>query len=550
MTLCSYAHGQTFTVTMSVSRNDTGAERSGTVRFANTAGSGHGDSFTLKQPRVNQAPQVTAAITGGDTGLNGFEGTVVQGVVLRLAATASDPDVGDTLHYAWETIPSGRGTISPTDSRTATWTLPGSHTGVHSAKVTVTDDIGATADATVTVAVIERPVCRAMSRFKGPDDREYPGRGRDRGTAASISSEPHLRTENGLVSGTLMWQLDRTGTNHEYCPPESAWSRSHFRASAWSPPSSGSGNNRISTLGPVELSGSWNEIEFLANGANNLTEDQYATIQMDTTGTPFTFQLIHLRRLAPEPVTTPACGRMTLRPDGGKSQTYSVGGYYRGEGMTQRWTHLSFGPDGGGCSADGIRLNSARAVHVCGYNGSAPTASDPSGGASVCTGSGNSPIGAVNRGDVRRVTSGATTVAEWVAVRVLSPPETCADPELKVRNDGDDWVHLHFGCTFAAAIGSGASAWYRGDTDYSRWSLSNEALTWEYDADDSGSTPTWVAVPSGTETPNATKSVDYPGSWSLACGSTGRTHGWRVGATATYSGAAETSTASAIVCSS
>lgn len=261
--------------------------------------------------------------------------------------------------------------------------------------------------------------------------------------------------------------------------------------------------------------------------AANTSGVRKENVNVQISGIPSNTVVIH-QRAAP-PSTT--CTQMTLRPDTSKSQTYSVGGYYRGEGMTQRWTHLAFSAQGGGCSDDGIRLDSAGVVHVCGYNDDA----------SVCTGRADY-LGGNNRTDAKTVTKTengtTTTVAEWVAIRVQSPPETCATPTFKVRNDGDSWIHLHFGCTHEADN----LAWYSGDTDYRRWSLSNASLTWAKIAPPSGESD-----PATITTPSPTESTTWPGSFALECpaDTASPVSGWTVSASVTRNGASVTSSTSA-----
>lgn len=160
------------------------------------------------------------------------------------------------------------------------------------------------------------------------------------------------------------------------------------------------------------------------------------------------------------------------------------------EGMTRNWTHLANGRDGGGCSSNGFPLLSAGPLHVCGYDGD-PRAYE-----------GSAPFlpDEANRSDPQTVTTTVrdagvmkTLTAEWVTIRVQAPNEDgCTDPTLKVRNDGEDWIHLHFGC----AHEPDGQSWYGGDPDYATWSLEDAELTWTRIAPPSSeSDPTSITTP-------------------------------------------------------
>ena len=88
---------------------------------------------------ANPAPWVTVTAEPGH---------VVPGGVVRLTATAGDPD-GGPVTYAWS-APSG--TFDATDAATATWTAP-SEPGVFEIRVEVTDDEGQRASAAERVIV-------------------------------------------------------------------------------------------------------------------------------------------------------------------------------------------------------------------------------------------------------------------------------------------------------------------------------------------------------------------------------------------------------------
>ncbi len=84
--------------------------------------------------------------------------TVAPGGAVLLTATASDPDGGE-LTYAWS-APSG--SFDATDQATVTWTAP-SGAGPVEIAVTVTDDEGQTASASVTVTVTAPPTVQVAA---------------------------------------------------------------------------------------------------------------------------------------------------------------------------------------------------------------------------------------------------------------------------------------------------------------------------------------------------------------------------------------------------
>ncbi len=77
---------------------------------------------------------------------------------MRLTATASDPD-GGGLAYSWS---ASSGSFDATDQAMATWTAP-SEGGPVEIGVTVTDDEGVTASASVTVAVTAPPAVQVAA---------------------------------------------------------------------------------------------------------------------------------------------------------------------------------------------------------------------------------------------------------------------------------------------------------------------------------------------------------------------------------------------------
>jgi cytochrome c len=113
----------------------------GTYSAKVTVDDGHGGtasdtvSVTVTQP--NRPPTVTAARTP--------TGDVAAGTAISFTATASDPD-GDTLTYLWDF---GDGSTSTQQNPTHTYTTA----GAYSAKVTVSDGKGGTANATSAVTV-------------------------------------------------------------------------------------------------------------------------------------------------------------------------------------------------------------------------------------------------------------------------------------------------------------------------------------------------------------------------------------------------------------
>ena len=105
---------------------------------------------------VNEAPTADA---GND------QGDVAQGATVTLAATATDPDAGDTLTYAWAQSGGDNVTLSATGTATVTFDAP---TGLTEDAtlvftLTVTDTGGLTGQDVVSVTVITTPTGTAPS---------------------------------------------------------------------------------------------------------------------------------------------------------------------------------------------------------------------------------------------------------------------------------------------------------------------------------------------------------------------------------------------------
>ena len=105
---------------------------------------------------VNEAPTADA---GND------QGDVAQGATVTLAATATDPDAGDTLTYAWAQSGGDNVTLSATGTATVTFDAP---TGLTEDAtlvftLTVTDTGGLTGQDVVSVTVITTPTGPAPS---------------------------------------------------------------------------------------------------------------------------------------------------------------------------------------------------------------------------------------------------------------------------------------------------------------------------------------------------------------------------------------------------
>jgi len=93
---------------------------------------------------ANLPPSVTA----------GADISVVKNTVANLTSTASDAD-GTIASYAWtfDSLPAGATTPTLTNGTTANASFTAAVAGVYTARITVTDDVGATAFDTMTVSV-------------------------------------------------------------------------------------------------------------------------------------------------------------------------------------------------------------------------------------------------------------------------------------------------------------------------------------------------------------------------------------------------------------
>ena len=105
---------------------------------------------------VNEAPTADA---GND------QGDVAQGATVTLAATATDPDAGDTLTYAWAQSGGDNVTLSATGTATVTFDAPTRLTEDATLvfTLTVTDTGGLTGQDVVSVTVITTPTGTAPS---------------------------------------------------------------------------------------------------------------------------------------------------------------------------------------------------------------------------------------------------------------------------------------------------------------------------------------------------------------------------------------------------
>ena len=228
---------------------------------------------------------------------------------------------------------------------------------------------------------------------------------------------------------------------------------------------------------------------------------------------------ITLRQRAP--LRSNTCEQMDLRADSSKTQTYEVNGYYRGEGMTKRWTHLSLNSEGGGCAPSGMQLPGAGIYHICGSN-------NPS----DC---GNGRAGALaasdNRTDPKAVKdSSDNTIAEWVAIRVnaaaSSAPECDSTARFSRLTVTDGLALLHFGCSDDSLL--------LRDDDLAAWDLTNVSLA-------QPSAQTQRITFSAWKTP-----IEDWGVWEITCPSNVPTGGLTLTANYTYDGVASNAQATGV----
>lgn len=142
--------GQTFSCTWDPSTEAQGSYQLTAKAFdaAGNATTSEPISFTI--PTANRVPTITQ-VTATPTSLD-------EGASTTLSVTASDPD-GDALTYSWAQLPaSPAGTFGNAAGVTSTWKAPFlSSNTTFSLQVTVSDDKGGSAQATVDVTVTNVP---------------------------------------------------------------------------------------------------------------------------------------------------------------------------------------------------------------------------------------------------------------------------------------------------------------------------------------------------------------------------------------------------------
>jgi hypothetical protein len=173
----------TFTLRVTVSDGNGGiAERTADLQVVNVA-------------TPNQPPTVSASITGPTT--------VVAGNLASLSITASDPD-GDTLTYAWSTVPTNRGTFSNTASASTTWRSPEISTATDFTVQVIVSDGQSTVTRTkvvrATVPTYATHIQPIWAQCTGCHDNSSPAGGMNLLSASSYNNLVNAAAQNSTCS--------------------------------------------------------------------------------------------------------------------------------------------------------------------------------------------------------------------------------------------------------------------------------------------------------------------------------------------------------------
>ena len=457
----------------------------------------------MTQARAERAPTVELRCeVPGRPNDECLWGTILQA---RFTAVASDAN-GDTLTYTW-TSTGGRweprGATPATTEASTVWGVSGpQESGSYIIKVTVSDGVAETADASSSITV-SIPNCAILvdgnSGFNPADDiLGYPAEGgvgklKFRKGADSRCSIPSMGSFETRPRASWI-----TATNEGAIPAGTDNIHTHF-------------------------------IEYTV-AANGSSESRGTSIGTRHYGWG---RFIHVGQAgARRPTVVPTCPTTAITD---RSSSWTVGGRYYGSGFTKPWAYMGYDGSGRGCRANGLPLGSPGRVRLCGYNDITVSvaACRAAARAPRATSANDPTAGAVKyvtpTGEYSDTAMGNRPAAQWVEFLVQERQSGTlslaigTDSWRRVGDAGYDNVYLHLGKEHARDLSYG-------DSDYptpvtgETWTFSPAAVT---------------TTGSEVTHPTLTEITSRPGVFEVACAAThGRpAEGFSVSASVTYDGA-------------